>query len=68
MCIFCATIPVTLAVGAKLNAEQNDSHKSAELMRQVDQHKKRSVGPLTILAVTGLVISSVIYHTHFGFW
>ncbi len=68
MCIFCATIPVTLAVGAKLNAQQNDSQKSAESQGQVDKHKKRPVGPLTILAVTGLAVSSVIYHTHFGFW
>ncbi len=68
MCIFCAAIPVTLAAGAKLNAQQKDSQKSAESQGQLACRKKRPIGPLTIIAVTGLVISSVIYHSHFGFW
>jgi hypothetical protein len=66
MCIFCAAIPATLAVGARLNAQQKDSQKSAESQNQPARRKKRPVGPLTIIAVTGLVVSSVIYHTHFG--
>ena len=66
MCIFCAAIPATLAMGARMNAKQNDRQKIAKSKGQTVRRKELPVGPLTIVAVTGLAVSSVIYHTHFG--
>jgi hypothetical protein len=68
MCIFCAAIPATLAVGARMNAKQKDGQKTTLFQGKNDHRKKLPVGPLTIVVVSGLVVSSVIYHTHFGYW
>ena len=53
MCIFCAAIPATAAVGAKLNADQ--LHKPEE--------ERKPVSKITGIAVALLVASSVVYHT-----
>ena len=51
--MFCAAIPATAAVGAKLNAEQ--LHKPAE--------QRKPIYKLTAIAVGLLAIGSVIYHS-----
>jgi hypothetical protein len=53
MCLFCAAIPATAAIGAKLNADQ---------LGREESHR------LPILRMTGIVIGllamgSLIYHT-----
>jgi hypothetical protein len=53
MCLFCAAIPATAAIGAKLNADQ---------LRKEELHR------LPILRITGILIGllamgSLIYHT-----
>ena len=53
MCVFCAAIPATAAVGAKLNADQ--LHKPAE------QH--RPISKITGIMIMLLIAASVIYHT-----
>ena len=53
MCMFCAAVPVTAAVGAKLNAEQ--LHKPEE--------QRKPVSRITGIAIALLVASSVVYHT-----
>ena len=53
MCIFCAAIPATAAVGAKLNADQ--LHKPAE--------ERKPVSKITGIAVGFLIASSIVYHT-----
>ena len=53
MCIFCAAIPATAAVGAKLSADQ--LHKPEE--------ERKPVSKITGIAVALLVASSVVYHT-----
>lgn len=52
MCMICAAIPATAAVGAKLNAGQLD--KPAE--------KRKPILKLTGIAVTLLLAASVVYH------
>ncbi len=53
MCVFCAAIPITAAVGAKLNADQ---------LRKEEAY--RLPIPKLMTALIGcLVIASVIYHT-----
>ena len=53
MCMICAAIPATAAVGAKLNADQ--LHKS-----EVD---RKPISKITGIVIALLVASSVIYHT-----
>ena len=53
MCIICAAIPATAAVGAKLNADQ--LHKPEE--------ERKPVSKITSIVIALLVTSSVIYHT-----
>ncbi len=53
MCMFCAAVPVTAAVGAKLNAEQ--LHKPEE--------QRKPVSKITGIAIALLVASSIVYHT-----
>ena len=53
MCIICATIPATAAVGAKLNADQ---------LRKPEEERK-PIGKITGIAVALLIAVSVVYHT-----
>ena len=53
MCVFCAAIPATAAMGAKLNADQ--LHKPEE--------QRKPIAKITGVVIALLVASSVIYHT-----
>lgn len=53
MCMICAAIPATAAVGAKLNADQ--LHKPEE--------QRKPISKLTAFAIGFLMLGSVIYHT-----
>jgi hypothetical protein len=53
MCMICAAIPATAAVGAKLNADQ--------LHKPEDQ--RRPIFKITGIAIALLTTVSIIYHT-----
>ena len=53
MCMICAAIPVTAAVGAKLNADQ--LHKPEE--------QRKPISKITGVMIAIPVTISVIYHT-----
>jgi len=53
MCMFCAAIPATAAVGAKLNADQ--------LAKPEEQRKP--IAKFTGIMMALLVAASVVYHT-----
>ena len=53
MCMICAAIPATVAVGAKLNADQ--LHKPEE--------QRKPISKFTSVVIALLVIGSAIYHT-----
>lgn len=53
MCMICAAIPVTAAVGVKLNADQ--------LSKPVEERKP--VSKLTGIAIALLIACSMTYHT-----
>lgn len=53
MCMICAAIPATAAMGAKLNADQ--------LNKPVEARKP--VSKITGLVIALLVMASVTYHT-----
>ena len=53
MCMICAAIPATAALGAKLNANQlNKPHE-----------ERKPVSTITGIVIGLLVITSVIYHS-----
>lgn len=52
MCIICAAIPATAAVGAKLNVDQ--LHKPVE--------DRKPVAKLTGVAIALLIAGSITYH------
>jgi len=51
--IFCAAIPATAAIGAKLNADQLEK----------DEVRRFPIPKITALLIGLLVIGSAIYHT-----
>ena len=53
MCMICAAIPATAAVGAKLNADQ--LHKP--------EMQRKPISKITSVVIALLVIGSAIYHT-----
>ena len=53
MCIICAAIPATAAVGAKLNADQ---------LRK-DESRRLPIPRITGIIIGILVIASAVYHT-----
>jgi len=53
MCMFCVAIPATVAVGAKLNADQLRKEESRRL----------PVPKMTAIVIGCLMMASVIYHT-----
>lgn len=53
MCMICAAIPATAALGAKLNADQ--LHKPEE--------ERKPVSKITGIVIALLVAFSVVYHT-----
>ena len=55
MCVICAAIPATAAVGAKLNANQLD--KSHE--------ERKPIAAITGMVICFLVITSAFYHSLF---
>ena len=53
MCMICAAIPATAAVGAKLNADQ--------LSKPEEQRKP--ISKITGVTIAFLFIASIVYHT-----
>lgn len=57
MCLFCASIPMAGALGAKLNADQK-----RQLTENAHQPEK-PIAALTGGVIVLLVLGSVVYHT-----
>ena len=53
MCMFCAAIPATAAVGAKLNANQLNKPRE----------ERKPVSTITGIVIGLLMITSFLYHT-----
>jgi hypothetical protein len=65
MCVFCAAIPITMAIGAKAESSQREKTKEAVARGEKPPRKLVPFGPATAVVVSGLAIASVVYHTHF---
>jgi hypothetical protein len=67
MCMFCAAIPATLAVGANLNAKQlRERRESEERGEALAEKKQIPVGKITVVAAGALVAASFVYHSRFN--
>ena len=67
MCVFCAAIPATLAVGANFNAKQLREQRMAEERGEATPGKKKiPVGKVTLIAAGALVVASAVYHSQFN--
>jgi hypothetical protein len=67
MCVFCASVPATLAFGASLNAKQLRERREAEESGESSPEKKNiPVGKVTFIAAGMLVVSSAVYHSQFN--
>ena len=64
MCMFCAAIPVTAAVAAKLNANQQAETREAE--ETGTDTRKKPIKAVAAGVIVLLVAGSVVYHTHFS--
>jgi hypothetical protein len=53
MCMICAAIPATAAVGAKLNADQLSK----------PEEERKPIAKITGVMIALLVATSVVYHT-----
>jgi hypothetical protein len=66
MCVFCSAIPAAMTIGVSAKVKQNQNIKLAEMRGQPHPHAVVPTGRITALVVSGLVVCSVIYHTHQG--
>jgi hypothetical protein len=64
MCMFCAAIPATLAVGAANRQKQYLAKQKEEEDGKPVTKPVIPAGPATAVIVAGLAVASVIYHTH----
>jgi uncharacterized iron-regulated membrane protein len=66
MCMFCAAIPATLAVGAAAHQKQRlEQQKSAEEGKK-PAREALPAGKTTAVIVAGLAVASFVYHTQLG--
>ncbi len=61
MCIFCAAIPATAAVGANLNAKQKTARQVAE-REGSKPRKEKPIAKATLGVIVLLAVCSVLYH------
>jgi hypothetical protein len=66
MCVFCAAIPVAMAIGASAQKSQREGAKKAEEEGEAPPRRLLPAGKATAAAVVGLLAASVIVHTQFG--
>ncbi len=64
MCMFCAAMPATIAVGANLQAKQRREQREAEAR---GQEARRQIPVMTWMAVVlvTLALASALYHSQF---
>ena len=66
MCLFCTSIPATLAIGASITAKQRRKDRQAEEHGTPPRDKvKLPAEKLTLVAAGTLVVASAVYHSQF---
>jgi len=64
MCMFCAAIPATAAIAAKLNADQQAEIRKAQ--ESGDEADRKPIKTIAAVVVVLLLAGSVAYHTSFN--
>lgn len=59
MCIFCAAIPVTIALSASAQHSQREKALSPN-----PKQRQIPVKRVTVVVIAGLVVGSMVTHTH----
>jgi len=63
MCMFCAAIPAVVAVGANAHRKQQDQIQAEQTDADTPKKVVLPAVPLTVLAVAGLLVGSITYHS-----
>lgn len=66
MCMFCAAIPATLALGAKAHTDQRRQQQEQAKNGEPVERPKISAGAATAVVVAGLAVGSIVYHSQLG--
>lgn len=67
MCVFCAAIPATLAIGANLKGVQlREGRKVKERGEPLPKKRSIPIGTITIVVAGALAAASLIYHSQNG--
>jgi hypothetical protein len=62
MCMLCAAVPVTVAIGVNLNNKQNATLRAAE-KEGIQPPARKPIAKIILGAIIFLTVGSVIYHT-----
>ena len=65
MCVLCAAIPASMALGASAQARQNRARREAEEVGKPAPKPVLPAGPATAGVVALLVAGSAVVHTRF---
>lgn len=64
MCMFCAAIPATAAIAAKMNADQQaEIHQAQESGSEV---REKPIKAISAGLIVILIAASLVYHTRFN--
>ena len=63
MCIFCASIPLAVSVGASLSLKQKEGQDSLSLRNKSKPRVSIPMGKVTASRIVGLIALSLIYHS-----
>ena len=67
MCLFCAAVPATLVVGAKLSTKRLHEKRNAEKRGEPSpDNKVIPIKKITFIAAGTLVVASAVYHSQFN--
>ncbi|MFN8475225.1 MAG: hypothetical protein U0822_23785 [Anaerolineae bacterium] len=62
MCMFCAAIPMTMAAGSAIAANQKEKERRAALQGEPRPAHRIPVRKATLVITGSLIVGSVVYH------
>lgn len=67
MCMFCAAVPMTAALGAAATAKQKRNAQQPPNATPVQPSvRKLPAEQITLVVIGGLLVGSVVYHSQLG--
>ena len=62
MCMFCAAIPMSAAMGTAITRKQKESHQSVIGQGEPTPHAVVPAGKITVAVTGGLIVCAAAYH------